>query len=261
MIDILHSLLYNGENYHRRTNMNTIKPKLKSLGITLTECAKKLMISRPTLDSYIDLYENKQSIPQEKYQLVFDRLFSDDIKDKDSFLAEVDNIHFLIERDKMLGTIELNPEKTDIITSVIAEMKDDMFATDCNLDIYIFINMLIRSYRKNSIFQSLANYFLVLNGQIDINNITDDEKRLFSNCYKLFHDELKGISEINDDYLKKFYKRVEDLNIEKQKQLDELKNEFNDKISKRIAELIKLGINVEDISIDELMENIKEKGE
>jgi len=236
--------------------MNRIKPKLKVLGITLAECAKKLMISRPTLNSYIDLYEKQQPIPQEKYQLVFDRLFSDDIKDKDSFLTEVDNIHFLIERDKMLGTLELNPEKTDVITSVIAEMKEDMFASDCNLDIYIFMNMLIRSYRKNSIFQSLANYFLVLNGQINIDNISDDEKRFFSNCYRLFHDELKGISEIDDVYLKKFYKRIDVLNMEKQKQLDELRNELNDKITNKIEGLIKLGVNVDDISVEEIMEII-----
>ncbi|OQB12887.1 MAG: hypothetical protein BWY15_02036 [Firmicutes bacterium ADurb.Bin193] len=237
--------------------MNVVKPKLKSLGITLSECAKKLMISRPTLDSYIDLYEKGQQIPQEKYQLIFDRLFSNEIFDKETFLAEVDSIHFLIERDQMLGTLELNPQKTDIITSVIAEMKNDMSEADCNLDIYIFVNMLIRSYRKNPIFQNLANYFLVLNGQTDINNINDDEKRFFSNCYKLFHEELTQESETDNEYLEKFYKRVESLNLEKQRQMEDLKTTLSNKISERISELTKLGINPEDISIDELMENMK----
>ena len=237
--------------------MNIVKPKLKSLGITLSECAKKLMISRPTLDSYIALYEKQQQIPQEKYQIIFDRLFSNEISDKDAFLTEVDSIHFLIERDQMLGTLELNPQKTDIITSVIAEMKNDMSETDCNLDIYIFINMLIRSYRKTSLFENLANYFLVLNGQTDINNINDDEKRFFSNCYKLFHEELMQKSETNNEYLEKFYKRVEILNLEKQKQMEDLRTALSNKISERISDLIKLGINPEDISIDELMENIK----
>lgn len=237
--------------------MRNVKPKLKSLGITLSECAKKLMISRPTLDSYIDLYENQQPIPQEKYQLIFDRLFSDEINDKETFLSEVDSVHFLIERDKMLGTLELDPQKTDIITSVIAEMKEDMYASDCNTDIYIFINMLIRSYRKNNMFQYLANYFLVLNGQIDINGINDEEKRFFSNCYKLFYDELNSLAGTNNDYLDKFYERVESLNIEKQQQLITLKNDLNDKIAKKISKLMKIGIDIEDIGINELIENIK----
>lgn len=247
------------ENRQRNIIMNkiNIKFKLKDLGLTLAECADKLMISRPTLDSYIELYENNKPIPREKYQIVFDRLFLGEVSNREEFISEVNNLHFLIERDKMLGTLELDTKKTDIITAVISEMKNDMYESDCNMDMYIFINMFIRSYRKNLIFQKLANYFLVLNGQINVDSINEDEQRFFSNCYKLFYEELHNMSKLNGDYLKMFYKRVKCLNNEKLKQVDEIKSELSNKLTNRISELVELGIDVKDININELLKDIK----
>ena len=55
--------------------MINVKNQLKNLGITLAEFADKLQISRPTLDSYIQIFESGDKIPKEKYQTIFNKLF------------------------------------------------------------------------------------------------------------------------------------------------------------------------------------------
>ena len=56
---------------------------LKEYDCTLSEFANALFLSRPTLNSYIHLYENNQKIPDKKYQILFDRMFSKKIEKED----------------------------------------------------------------------------------------------------------------------------------------------------------------------------------
>ena len=48
-----------------------IKEKLKEIGIKLSDLARELEVSRPTLNIYIDNFEKGTKIPSEKYQLIF----------------------------------------------------------------------------------------------------------------------------------------------------------------------------------------------
>lgn len=45
-----------------------IKETLKKYGVTLTQFANTLNISRPTLDTYIRLYESGQALPNDKFR-------------------------------------------------------------------------------------------------------------------------------------------------------------------------------------------------
>ena len=54
-----------------------IKRYLRGIGITQTELANKLHLSRPTLDSYISQYEKTGKLSKKKYELIFDSLFGD----------------------------------------------------------------------------------------------------------------------------------------------------------------------------------------
>lgn len=237
--------------------MFKIKEKLKELGITLAQLSNKLEISRPTLDTYIEMYESKKIIPKEKYQKVFECLFSEDIKEKEIFIQLLDTCHELIEKDRVLGTSELDTRKTDIINSTIEEMKKDMRSDTSSEEIYIFINMIIRSYKKEEIFNKLAKYFLSLNGKSDASTLSKEEEIYISNYYKLFYEDKNNLMKVNNEYLEMFYKRAKEI-VEKE---NENKKKMQDKLMKKVRlkldELLKLGVDIDDITISEVLNQIR----
>lgn len=236
--------------------MNHIKSTLKNIGITLAEFAKKLDISRPTLDSYIEMYELDKSLPKEKYQIIFDKLFTSAILDKESFMKNLDDLHYLIERDKMLGTFELDCNKTDLITSVIDEMKQDMYMDDCDINLYIFINMLIRSYKNNSVFKNLVKYFLVLNGRIPLQDMTLEDEKYFSNYFRVFYNEIHGQTFRDEEYSELFKNRVEELAKDSQKKSETLQKSISQVIDLKIKSLIDMGIDIDDIDLKQVLNEV-----
>lgn len=236
--------------------MNQIKYTLKNIGITLAEFAKKLDTSRPTLDSYIEMYEADKPLPKEKYQIIFDKLFTSEISTKEAFLKNLDELHYLIERDKMLGTFELDCNKTDLITSVIDEMKQDMYADDCDTNLYIFINMLIRSYRNNSVFHNLVKYFLVLNGRMPIQDMTLEDEKYFSNYFRIFYNEIHGQTCLDEEYSTLFKERVDELAKDNQKKSETIQKSISQLIDSKIKSLIDMGIDIDDIDLKQLLNEV-----
>lgn len=233
-----------------------IKLKLKNLGITLADFAQRLEISRPTLDTYIEMYERKEKIPKDKYQNIFECLFENEISSKDDFLALLDHCHELIERDKALGTLDLEAKKTDVITSVIDEMKKDMYTTDADESIYIFINMVIRSYKKEPIFKDLARYFLILNGKYDIESVSEIDKVYLSNYFKLFNQQKNGELKFSPNYYELFINRIKEIKEMEEGNKKRLEKLLIDKVNSKIQSLLKLGIDIDDIDINELINDI-----
>ena len=45
------------------------------MGITQKEFSERMGLSRPTLDAYIEMFENGKTIPKERYEIIFRRLF------------------------------------------------------------------------------------------------------------------------------------------------------------------------------------------
>ena len=56
-----------------------IRKLLQKNGLTLFSFAELLNISRPTLNSYIKIFESGSSIPNEKFQIIFEELFNQDL--------------------------------------------------------------------------------------------------------------------------------------------------------------------------------------
>lgn len=237
--------------------MLDIKNKLKLLGITLADFANKLGISRPTLDNYIDMYEQNIVIPKEKYQSIFERLFSRDIDNKENFLKILESCHNLIERDRLLGTFELEAGKTDIINSVIEEMKKDMYSNNSDDDIYIFINMCIRSYKREKIFKKIARYFLILNGVKSLDAVAEDEYIYLSNYYKLFYEDKNDLLEINKEYNDLFFKKIKEIKEQGKKKKEMLEKMLIEKVKEKIQDSLSLGIDFEDLKINSILNNIK----
>lgn len=238
-----------------------IRGILKKLDIKLTDFAEKLDISRPTLNNYIALFEKGEPLPNDKYEIVFGNLFNNEINSREQFLLTLNNFKGLLTRDKLLGTLEYDPQSTDLMTSILERMKKDLKDKDYDEDIYIFINMIIGSYRKERIFKDMTNYFLYLNGVKDCDKMNENEKNFSSNMYKLLYLYKGNRLETDKDYYSKFIKRINEIEEEKDQDKDSLKEQiFKDKIESQINELIEeqlnLGLDVEDIDVSNLMKKV-----
>ena len=234
-----------------------IKETLKKYGITLTQFANTLNISRPTLDTYIRLYESGQALPNDKYKFLFDSVFNDEIENEIDFQEQLDRAHYLLQRDDMLGTMDLDAEKTDYISTVIDLMKKDMFKENTDLNLYRFIVLYISSYYENSVMSSLCKYFLVLNGKIPVEQMTDDDKTYFPYYMKLFKSQLSGKLDCDELLLNEFYNRVDEISQIEKRQKETLKNSIMIQVNTKINELLNQGLKAESINVEQLVNSIK----
>lgn len=238
-----------------------IREKLKEIDLKLYEFAKELRITRPTLNVYIELYEKGEKIPKEKYQFIFDRLFHEGLDDKEAFINELNRVHHLLERDENLGVLELNVESTDLMASVLENVREDLAKDDYNAYVYKFVNMLITSYRKEKVFVDFMNYFLYLNGVLKIEEIAEDEKPFISNCFKLMHRDKNGMIETDYEYLDMFISRIKEIQENAQKIVSErtedaLKRRIEEELNKKVQKQLSLGVDAEEIDYDKLIDSI-----
>lgn len=236
-----------------------IKQILKEMDIKLGTFAEKLEISRPTLNSYIVAYENNEELQSDKHQKIFDALFSKE-KSKEEFGNILNNYQRLLDRDKILGTLEFDMGKTDLITSIIEKMKKDLSDKDYDEDIYRFINMIISSYREVLGYKELAKYFVVLNGIRDLEELTDNEKVFVSNCYKLMSLNRNKELKLDADYFDKFKTRVFEVkkinNTKANQKADDIKKLLEETIKSKLQEQINLGVDIDNVDIDKIVKEL-----
>lgn len=244
-----------------------IKQKLKDIEIKLSEFAKELQISRPTLNSYIDTFEKGGKINSEKHQLIFEKLFTNESISRERFNEIVSRYHKLLERDKVLGTLEYDVKTTDLMASIIDKIKKDIDEKDHDEDIYTFINILVRSYKKENTFLRLAKYFLYLNGNKDVNEIQADEKVFISNCYKFMNAEKNNELIFDEEYFNKFLNRIKEIKevnenkktISKDLMEKQLKKMIDKKVQEEMQKQLELGVDIEDIDMQAIIEKVLPK--
>ena len=165
--------------------MNNIKEYLKAIGISKQEFANEIKLSRPTLDAYITAYENGEIIPRERYQIIFDDLFGEELE-VDAFQETLKRLKNLLDRDERLGTEKLDAGAADMVSRLKDRMFQDMSQGDWNRSVYTFIDMLITGYRQNVIFETLAEYFTYLNRSEMDDSVSDDQIPYFAQYYRVF---------------------------------------------------------------------------
>ena len=233
-----------------------IKARIKEYGSTLAELSKLLYISRPTLNNYIEMYEKNEIIPNEKYQIVFDDLFKEELS-QDSFNKYVCRFNNLITKDELLGTTELNPVKTDTIYFLIEEMRRDLYNDDSNENIYIFIRLLLNSYRKVPEFQELINYFLTLNGLLDFNKFNIDEQNTLSIYYEYFRNKKDNKIEFNVNKINDFKSRIKKLENERKREQEKLENIIQERVKSEIKKQIVTGKTIDQLSTKDILKNVE----
>lgn len=233
-----------------------IKARIKDYGSTLAELSKLLYISRPTLNNYIEMYEKNKIIPNEKYQIVFDDLFKEELS-QDSFNKYVCRFNKLITKDELLGTTELNPVKTDTIYFLIEEMRRDLYNDDSDENIYIFIRLLLNSYRKVPEFQEIINYFLTLNGLLDFNKFNIDEQNTLSIYYEYFRNKKDNKIEFNVNKINDFKSRIKKLENERKREQEKLENIIQERVKSEIKKQIVTGKTIDQLSTKDILKNVE----
>ena len=228
--------------------MKNIKEYLKAIGVSKQDFANEIRLSRPTLDAYIVAYEKGEEIPRERYQIIFDDLFTEEL-DVETFQETLKRLKNLLDRDERLGTEKLDARAADMVSRLKDRMFQDMSQGNWNQSVYTFIDMLITSYRQNVIFEKLAEYFTYLNRSELDDCVSDDQVPYFARYYKLFDSLLKNpLSYEKTDY-EAFMKRREQLILSRTNEQEQKAEKIKRLISDAARELEGTGIAATDTEI------------
>lgn len=219
-----------------------IKKNLKSLDIKISKLATELGVSRPTLDSYIENYENGQQIPNEGYQKIFEYLFSGERINSIEFAQRYDYVKRVMLSDAKRGAeLNLHNKRENAVLKNIIDILDSGTLEEPLIE---FINLFINNKDKELV-KSIYNYFNITNGFIDLSTLDLDEKNkaFYSQLSKLFNDYQNN----NVELLPNYYEQI----AEKNKQIfDKKKIKVNDS---DIVEYIKNNLNEsKEIDVDVL---------
>ena len=228
--------------------MNNIKEYLKAIGISKQEFANEIKLSRPTLDAYIAAYENGETIPRERYQIIFDDLFSEELE-VDAFQETLKRLKNLLDRDERLGTEKLDAGAADMVSRLKDRMFQDMSQGDWNQSVYAFIDMLITSYRQNVIFETLAEYFTYLNRSEMDDSVSDDQIPYFAQYYRVFDSLLKNPTSYEKTDYEAFMRRREQLINSRIKAQEQKEEKIKKLIFDTAKELEETGIAATDAEI------------
>ena len=68
-------------------------------------------MSRPTLDTYIEMFESGQTIPKERYDIIFKRLFDYDNCSAEEFAKNFQQVENLLSRDQNMEQVIWNQRR------------------------------------------------------------------------------------------------------------------------------------------------------
>lgn len=207
-----------------------INQYLKSIGVTKSELAEEIGLSRPTLNQYIKLFEIGETIENERYDIIFKRLFSDRQANKELFEKKMDGVKFLLERDKKYDIGSLRPEAADIIALIHNNMVQDMSKDDWDKKVYNAISIFLMGYRTNRAIRELAGYFSDLNLDSDLSELSEQSKAFYGYFYKCFNKYIDEIPEFDKEAYEAF--------VNRRKEILNIREERNNKISKNVKLII-----------------------
>ena len=234
-----------------------ISDYLKSIKKTKTELSQELKLSRPTLNQYIELFETGQKIDNERYNIIFDRLFSDECKTRVQFDNEMNSVRFLLERDRKYDIGNLRPEAADIVARIHNKLVYDMSDNKWNKKVYDSILIILSSYRSNAVIRELTGYISDLNSGSDISDLSDESKAYYSYYYKCFREIKDDTPKMDEEEFKLFLKRREKLKLEREQNRDAKARNIQDKLKKILEEVeSEYKDKSIDVSEDEMMAEV-----
>lgn len=229
-----------------------IKEYLRLLGINMVELSNLLGVSRPTLYSYINQYEQRGYISNSKFQYIFEHIFSEKVFSRNEFIEMIN--YYINEYSRKYLEAKKEKELNILMNSIVKKMKKDMDSKEYDEVIYAFINMILKDYKKQEVFALLAKYFLILNSSYDVKVESREEKIFISNFYELMYKQVHNRLNFNESSYNKFLIRKDEIARKNTDKENRIKEELLNEINKQIQINMDLGL---DISMEEILAGIK----
>ena len=223
-----------------------INQYLKNVGVTKTELASEIGLSRPTLNQYIKQFEMGQTIDNERYDIIFRRLFWDENESGELFKKRLEGVKFLLERDRKYDIGSLEPEAADIVAQIHNQMVQDMSQDGWNKKVYDTILIFLNGYKNNPVISELAGYFSDLNRDSALEELPESTKAYYAYFYKYFREIVERPPEFDQDAYEDF--------VERKKEILRDREENNNKAAEKVKAMI-------EEALKELEKEYQEKGE
>ena len=227
-----------------------IKEQLRSIDVKITKLANGLNVSRPTLDTYIEAFEKGEKIPNDKYQAIFEYLFSEEQITPIDFANKYDYVKRI-----MLADIKQNASyqsadkrKTYVQHELITRINGDLIDKESLELIFLLINN-----RDKPVIKLLSEYICLSNGISDWESreMTEEEKKYFSGISFFFDSFKNGELTIDEERIKMLLERNAKMNGHR-------KTDTNDK--ELINYLKANGLNTDTIDVEYIKKILSEKG-
>lgn len=243
-----------------------VKSILKQSGVTLSQFASDLNISRPTLDNYIETYDSGQKISNGFYYDIFDFLFENpNISDVDfikryKYMKEhygMSSIEPQVSVTKLKSGFNLpKGDYQETLEQIQQIIDNDRQNPDTPIDIYkIFLGAL--KFKTNEIYD-FYKFYSLYHGIEKIGSLNDEQKKL----YGLLHEALnksedKNLS-IDPILLNNFVAHANKTYENRNHKILNIKNAISDKLTEVIEDELQKG-NLSDMDLNDIIELIKKK--
>ena len=224
-------------------NLNMkIKDILKENNVKLIELSNALSISRPTLNLYIDEFEKEGKISNKEYESFFKKILKKTYATREELFGDINEFKEFLNNKKYGDFL---PENLNILQSIYRKIYNDMKGKNKVVAIYKFLESAINNYGEDKALSGYINYTLYLNGLKDLKEITADDKILVSNIFPIMKKYEKSELEINDEGLKDFYSRVDEIKKVRETRYQKFEKELKEKLMKELS--LKDELNKEDL--------------
>ena len=127
------------------------------------------------------------------------------------------------------------PENLRLLQSIYNKIYNDMKGKNKVVAIYKFLESAINNYGEDKALSGYINYTLYLNGLKDIKEIKADDKILVSNIFPIMKKYEKSELKINDEGLKEFYNRVDEIKKVRETRYQKFEKELKEKLMKELS--------------------------
>lgn len=211
-----------------------IKRELKRHQKTLTEFCDDFNISRPTLNTYINLYEQEESLPNEVFQRIFDYLFDQEVDEKEEFEERYRYVQDYYHRkytnrftNDLLG---YNNASERNYNALLMTIERDMVEKNITDDKFMMINYILKN--DDELLDRYIDFFMCHQGTKKFNASKYRDNKIIVLLYKALKGKNKTMSAEDYDTLNEFIKE------NNQKYNNNTPKKYNRTLSKKLANMI-----------------------
>lgn len=175
----------------------SIKAYIKACNETVSSVAERLRLSRPTFDTYINLYETGLPIPKERYQKLFEQLFQEEPLPQSVFKERLIMCTSIIERNMDYEKITYIAKQSDRTSQLFERIHYGVENKILDDDALEFLDLFVSEY-SNDYYYNLVQYFLHEDMHRGMDHIIDIRES-YSSYYNYLHERWTAEGADNND--------------------------------------------------------------